>query len=113
MRAIITLTILASLSGGCAVVQQFEPVEARYERHKELCASLGLVDSEFANCVIELEKAHIGVATAASVSSNTGLSKQQREREMRTTYRQQRNDDMILRHGMGGCTPNFATGGCL
>ncbi|RKX65616.1 MAG: hypothetical protein DRP42_04455 [Tenericutes bacterium] len=29
------------------------------------------------------------------------------------SYRQQRNRDLSLQHGAGGCTPNFSTGGCL
>jgi len=33
--------------------------------------------------------------------------------QMNEAYRQQRQRDMILQHGAGGCTPNFATGGCL
>ena len=28
-------------------------------------------------------------------------------------FRKNRVRDQILNHGMGGCTPNFATGGCL
>ena len=29
------------------------------------------------------------------------------------TYNWESNADAILRHGAGGCTPNYATGGCL
>jgi len=28
-------------------------------------------------------------------------------------YRRAHDQNMMLNHGMGGCTPNFATGGCL
>ena len=28
-------------------------------------------------------------------------------------YREQRMREQILQHGAGGCTPDFATGGCL
>lgn len=33
--------------------------------------------------------------------------------QVRDVYRQERNRDLILQHGYGGCTPNFSTGGCL
>ena len=29
------------------------------------------------------------------------------------SYKQNRTHDQVLQHGNGGCTPNFATGGCL
>lgn len=28
-------------------------------------------------------------------------------------YRRRHDQNMIRNHGMGGCTPNFSTGGCL
>lgn len=30
-----------------------------------------------------------------------------------TQYERERNRELIHQHGMGGCTPNFSTGGCL
>lgn len=38
---------------------------------------------------------------------------QQRIYQVNPEYRQLHDQDMILNHGAGGCTPNFATGGCL
>ncbi len=33
--------------------------------------------------------------------------------DFRYNYEMERNKDLILQHGAGGCTPNFSTGGCL
>ena len=33
--------------------------------------------------------------------------------DSRQEYINNRNQDLIMKHGYGGCTPNFSTGGCL
>ena len=33
--------------------------------------------------------------------------------DSREEYIKNRNQDQIMNHGSGGCTPNFSTGGCL
>ncbi len=35
------------------------------------------------------------------------------QQEVKRMIEQQRDRDLILQHGAGGCTPNFSTGGCL
>ena len=40
-------------------------------------------------------------------------TEQQRIYQSDPGYRAQHDQNMIMNHGGGGCTPNFATGGCL
>jgi hypothetical protein len=51
--------------------------------------------------------------TAGVRPSSDGGSAMVRQMEQEETYRRMRNQDLIMQHGAGGCTPNFATGGCL
>ena len=85
---------------GCA--HYFPPLhEERIEQYKKTCAALGFEPqtSEHSNCVLDLEKSYL-----------SGRSNNDRKQQI---IDQDRRQKQILNHGAGGCTPNFATGGCL
>ena len=111
MRALIVLLAVAVLGGCASIVEEFSPAY-RHEQQIELCDALGLVGKERAECVIELETAHLGRSRGASYV-NQGPSQWQVQQQINTAITQDRTTRQILNHGAGGCTPNFATGGCL
>lgn len=56
--------------------------------------------------------------TSTEQHSPTGTKQQQtstyqQQMKMQETIRQEKIRQQILNHGAGGCTPDFATGGCL
>ena len=104
-RAIVISALLVINLSGCAYYLPLSP-EERIASYKEDCARMGfeMNSSENANCVLELEK------TYRSRRSNSVRSNDGRIQEIIDDDRRQRQ---ILNHGAGGCTPNFATGGCL
>lgn len=97
---IIFLLLIFSLSG-CANMLPPSPQE-RIAQFQTRCISMGFQPqtSEYSHCVLELEKAYLSRRghTSQSVSSSSDDARINRQ---------------ILNHGAGGCTPNFATGGCL
>ena len=110
MKAL-AIILAAALLGGCAsLADEFYP-DYRHQRQIELCEALGLVDKERADCVIELETAHLSGGSAYVV--NPGPSQGEIQTRINTAITQDRTTRAILNHGAGGCTPNFATGGCL
>jgi len=104
-RTIVISALLMINLSGCAYYLPLSP-EERIANYKEDCARMGfeMNSSENANCVLELEKSY------RSRSSNSVRNNNGRIQEMIDNDRIQRQ---ILNHGAGGCTPNFATGGCL
>ncbi len=65
--------------------------------------------SENARCILELEKSYLS-NNGNTTRNNSVIYNDQRTQEMIDNDRIRRQ---ILNHGAGGCTPNFATGGCL
>ena len=100
-----TLAVITTLSAtGCSTL--LDP----YASEKKLCSDLYAQQSdEYKSCVVELVAARPTTAYPSTISTNSGMTEQQ----VRETYRQERAREQILQHGAGGCTPNFATGGCL
>lgn len=104
------LAISAALTicfSGCAYY--FPPLhKERIEQYKNTCESLGFKPqtNEHSNCVLELEKSYLSNRGARTNGINNDYSTQQ-------MINQDRRQKQILNHGAGGCTPNFATGGCL
>lgn len=95
---------------GCAFY--FPPLhEERIEQYKKTCESLGFKPqtSEHSNCVLDLEKSYLSGRGARTNGTNT-TNNDARTQQM---IDQDRRQKQILNHGAGGCTPNFATGGCL
>ncbi|TCL01619.1 hypothetical protein BXY66_2935 [Shimia isoporae] len=101
MKLGLGIAVAASLSG-CA---SYHAARSDYEDAisspefravKEACAS-----GSVAACQTVVE-----ARAARQQSSNYSYSAD-------SSYRANRNRDLIMQHGAGGCTPNFATGGCL
>ncbi len=110
MKALAIL-LAAALLGGCAsLVEEFSP-DYRHQRQIELCEALGLAGKERADCVIELETAHL--SSSGAVYVNPGPSQGQIQQQINTAITQDRTTRGLLNHGAGGCVPNMATGGCL
>lgn len=105
-KLVISTAMMICFSG-CAYY--FPPLhEERIEQYKNTCESLGFKPqtSEHSNCVLELEKSYLSSRGARTNGTNNDYSTQQ-------MINQDRQQKQILNHGAGGCTPNFATGGCL
>ena len=110
MKALATILILAALGGCASLASEFSPA-FRHQQQIELCESLGLVGKERAECVIELETAHL--SSSGAVYVNQGPSQGQIQQQINTAITQDRTTRALLNHGAGGCVPNMATGGCL
>jgi len=105
-----TLTIsfvLVLHISGCAHVLPPSPQERIAQYHVD-CESMGFLPKteEHSYCVLELEKAYL----TGRVYSSSAASNDARTQQMIDNDRTQRQ---IMKHGAGGCTPNFSTGGCL
>ena len=97
---IIFLSLMFSVSG-CANILPSSPQE-RIAQFQTRCISMGFQPqtSEHSYCVLELEKAYLSRRGHTNQSVNSASDDARIQRQ-------------ILNHGAGGCTPNFATGGCL
>ena len=113
MRALIVLVAVATLGGCASFVEEFGGPTYRHDQQIALCEALGLVGKERAECVIDLETAHLSGGSHASYTPSYGPSAAEQAARTRTAIIQDRTTRQILNHGAGGCTPNFATGGCL
>lgn len=94
---------------GCAYY--FPPThEERIAQYKKTCESLGLKPqtTENANCVLDLEKSFL-----SGRGSTNGLYSPENDARTQQIIDEDRRQRQMLNHGSGGCTPNFATGGCL
>ena len=105
LGVIISIALFASL----AIASTLH--EKRIEQYKKTCKSLGFKPqtSEHANCVLDLEKSYLSSRGAHATGTNTT----NQDARMQQMINQDRQQKQILNHGAGGCTPNFATGGCL
>jgi hypothetical protein len=100
------IAVAAVLAFGCATL--VDP----YANEKGICADFyGEGSDKYKSCVVELIASQQPQYQQPQYpsSSDSGQSEQQ----MRNIYRQERIREQILQHGAGGCTPDFATGGCL
>ena len=79
--------------------------EQRIESHRQKCEMIGYKRDTEQNalCVMELEKAFLSKST----------SYQGNDARTRQLIHQERMRQQTIQHGSGGCTPNYATGGCL
>lgn len=105
----ISLTLALCVSS-CAHILPLSPQE-RIAQYQVRCESMGFKTKtiEHSYCVLELEKAYLS-GRSYSRQSVTTSSDDARIQQMIDNDRIQKQ---ILNHGAGGCTPNFATGGCL
>lgn len=117
----IRILIVSVVLSGCSTLTEirkyyFYMTKAEREEYKkelvasqrQKCTELGFKSDTIhhTNCVLELEKARL-----ASVAANRAADRiaiQSASQAQSSTAAQQ-----ILNHGAGGCTPDFATGGCL
>jgi hypothetical protein len=106
-KILLIFTLLMIGLCGCAN----QRAEQRIAKYKEYCALMGFEknSSENAMCILELEKAYLSRNRNAITIGSTTYN-DRRTQEMIDNDRIRRQ---ILNHGAGGCTPNFATGGCL
>ena len=108
-----SLTIVLALIlfvSGCAYILPPSPQE-RIAQYQVRCESIGFKTRtiEHSYCVLELEKAYVS-GRGYRRQGAAPASDDARIQQMIDNDRMQRQ---ILNHGAGGCTPNFATGGCL
>src|SRR5262245_56238324 len=102
MRNATALGVILAWGLGCAS----DP----FANEKTLCADLfGEGSDAFKSCVVEL----VANRQPQNPQRTTIIEPGPSEQQIRETYRQERMREQILQHGAGGCTPNFATGGCL
>ncbi len=98
MKAVISAALVAATTlGGCAAYE--DAVGAVAQLYQAQCRAIGYADGtpEQRDCVLSR-------MNASASSSSSGYDH---------SYTQNRNRDLIMQHGAGGCTPNFSTGGCL
>lgn len=109
LRLAIYIVMMISFSG-CA--HYFPPLhEERIEQYRKTCESLGFnpQTDEHSKCVLDLEKSYLS-GRGSSLNRTNTTNNDVRTHQM---IDQDRWQKQILNHGAGGCTPNFATGGCL
>ncbi len=100
MKAAISAALVATISlGGCAAYE--DAVGAVAQLYQAQCRAIGYADGtpEQRDCVLS--------------RMNASSSKSSQNDFLNDNYTQNRNRDLIMQHGAGGCTPNFSTGGCL
>lgn len=106
--SIIAVMIVSSF--GCAYY--FPPLhEERIEQYKKTCESIGFMPEtvEYSKCVLDLEKSYLSGRGSNTYRRNPTNSDGRTQQIIDQNMWQKQ----ILNHGAGGCTPNFATGGCL
>ena len=109
MNRRILLSAALLMIGLCECASQ--RAEQRIVKYKEYCTLMGFekTSNENAICALELEKAYLS-RNRNTVTIGSTTYNDRRTQEMIDNDRIRRQ---ILNHGAGGCTPNFATGGCL
>jgi hypothetical protein len=95
---------------GCAHILPPSPQE-RIAQYQVRCESMGFKAQtiEHSYCVLELEKAYI----SGRGNRGRGVTPASDDARIQQMIDNDRMQKQILKHGAGGCTPNFATGGCL
>lgn len=94
---------IAGMLGGCATynaaLNEYENAVSspEFRTVKQACAS-----GDLSACQTVVETRAANRQSSSRVMNGTASS-----------YTANRNRDMIMQHGAGGCTPNFSTGGCL
>lgn len=108
IKAILIIIGVVSLMGCETALRDLHGIDFRttqeiFDVHKEKCTLTGFKAStpQFIECVYTLEKLRLG-------QKGTGTSSPGQQQ-----HQQEHINRQILNHGMGGCTPDFSTGGCL
>lgn len=105
----VSLALILCVSG-CANIFPPSPQE-RIAQYQARCESMGFKPQsiEHSYCVLELEKAYL----SGRAYGRQGVAPSSDDARTQQMIDNDRIQKQILNHGAGGCTPNFATGGCL
>ena len=115
MKALAAILILAML-GGCAALGG----RTMEDKWGGFCNRLGhqAGSQEYADCMMTLVTAYYASPARARsarrpAATMPGMTRTEVDNAIREGARREQRRSQIMNHGMGGCTPNFSTGGCL